>query len=86
MFGFGMAFAVFIDATIVRMVLVPATMELLGSANWWLPAWLDRVLPRIDVEGAHALDAADGGQYATVSESNTAPIDATPSPTTTSVS
>jgi RND superfamily putative drug exporter len=56
MFGFGMAFAVFIDATLVRMVLVPATMELLGGANWWLPSWLDRILPRIDVEGAHAFD------------------------------
>ena len=53
LFGLGMAFAVFIDATIVRMVLVPATMELLGARNWWIPKWLDRVLPRIDVEGHH---------------------------------
>ena len=45
MFGLGLASAIFIDATIVRMVLVPATMKLLGSANWWLPAWLDRRLP-----------------------------------------
>ena len=45
----------FLDATLVRMLLVPATMELLGSRNWWLPAWLDRLLPNIDVEG-HALD------------------------------
>ena len=51
MFGFGMAFAVFIDATVVRMVLVPATMELLGDRNWWLPGWLDRILPRINIEG-----------------------------------
>ena len=51
LFGLGMAFAVFIDATIVRMVLVPATMELLGSRNWWIPKWLDRILPKIDVEG-----------------------------------
>ena len=53
LFGLGMAVAVFVDATIVRMVLVPATMELLGDKNWWIPAWLDRLLPRIDVEGAH---------------------------------
>ena len=53
LFGLGMAFAVLIDATIVRMVLVPATMELLGSRNWWIPKWLDRILPKIDVEGHH---------------------------------
>jgi RND superfamily putative drug exporter len=42
--------AVFVDATIVRLVLVPATMELLGPAKWWLPHWLDRLLPRIEIE------------------------------------
>ncbi len=51
MFGVGLATAVLIDATIVRMVLVPSTMALLGGANWWLPGWLDRILPHIDVEG-----------------------------------
>ena len=56
MFGIGLAAAVFIDATIIRMVLVPATMELLGDRNWWLPAWLDRLLPRINVEGHEAND------------------------------
>jgi putative drug exporter of the RND superfamily len=49
--GIGLASAVFLDATIVRMLLVPATMELLGDRNWWLPGWLDRLLPNIDVEG-----------------------------------
>jgi RND superfamily putative drug exporter len=48
--GLGLATAIFIDATVVRMVLVPATMELLGKANWWLPKWLDRIIPRISVE------------------------------------
>jgi putative drug exporter of the RND superfamily len=48
--GIGMATAIFVDATIVRMVLVPAVMQLLGRANWWLPRWLDRRLPRLDVE------------------------------------
>ncbi|WP_433610239.1 MMPL family transporter [Dactylosporangium sp. CA-139114] len=50
MIGVGMAVAVFIDATLVRLVLVPATMALLGRANWWLPGWLDRLLPHVDVE------------------------------------
>lgn len=44
-FGLGLAVAVLLDATLVRMVLVPALMELLGKANWWLPRWLARVLP-----------------------------------------
>ena len=51
MMGVGMAAAVLIDATVVRMVLVPATMSLLGTANWWLPSWLDRILPHLDVDG-----------------------------------
>ncbi|SOE01481.1 MMPL family transporter [Blastococcus haudaquaticus] len=55
LFGFGLAVAVLIDATLVRMVLVPATMELLGRANWWLPAWLDRRLPHLTVEGSVSL-------------------------------
>jgi len=49
--GVGLATAILLDATVVRMLLVPATMELLGDRNWWLPRWLDRLLPRIDVEG-----------------------------------
>ncbi|MFN0091552.1 MAG: MMPL family transporter [Acidimicrobiales bacterium] len=52
LFGLGLAMAVLLDATIVRMVLVPATMELLGSRNWWMPAWLDRLIPKLNVEGA----------------------------------
>jgi RND superfamily putative drug exporter len=52
LFGLGLATAVLVDATLVRMVLVPATMELLGGANWWLPRWLDRLLPKVDVERA----------------------------------
>ena len=52
LFGLGMAVAVLVDATIVRMVLVPATMELLGARNWWLPRWL-QWLPKIHVEGTH---------------------------------
>ncbi len=49
--GFGLAVAIFLDATIVRLLLVPATMELLGERNWWLPRWLDRIIPHVNVEG-----------------------------------
>ncbi len=50
LFGIGLASAIFLDATVVRMVLVPAVMQLLGSRNWWIPDWLERRLPRLDVE------------------------------------
>jgi putative drug exporter of the RND superfamily len=52
LFGVGLATAIFVDATIVRMVLVPAVMQLLGPRNWWIPDWLERILPRLDVEQA----------------------------------
>jgi RND superfamily putative drug exporter len=48
--GFGLAAAVLIDATIVRTILVPAAMKLMGDWNWWMPAWLDRILPHIALE------------------------------------
>ncbi|MFI2752816.1 MMPL family transporter [Cellulomonas sp. P22] len=50
--GFGLAFGVLLDAFVVRLLLIPAVMHLLGDAAWWLPAWLDRILPNVDVEGA----------------------------------
>ncbi len=50
LFGIGLASAIFLDATVVRMVLVPAVMQLLGARNWWIPSWLERRLPRLDVE------------------------------------
>jgi RND superfamily putative drug exporter len=65
LFGVGLATAVALDATVVRLLLVPATMELLGDKNWWLPRWLDRILPRIDVEG-HSLRAVDSGEQISV--------------------
>jgi RND superfamily putative drug exporter len=49
-FGLGLATAVLIDATLVRMVLVPSIMELLGPVNWWLPKWMDRSMPKIGIE------------------------------------
>jgi putative drug exporter of the RND superfamily len=59
LFGIGLASAIFLDATVVRMVLVPAVMQLLGKRNWWIPDWLERLLPRLDVERV-AVGAAEG--------------------------
>ncbi|MEL7208090.1 MAG: MMPL family transporter, partial [Actinomycetota bacterium] len=68
LFGLGLAMAVFLDASLVRMLLVPATMELLGSRNWWLPKWLDRIVPNLNIEGSEppppadpSANGADGG-------------------------
>jgi RND superfamily putative drug exporter len=49
-FGLGLAASIFIDATLVRMILVPSVMELLGRANWYMPSWLDRMVPTLGVE------------------------------------
>ena len=57
LFGLGLATAILVDATVVRMVLVPATMELLGDRNWWFPRWLDRIVPRLHVEAGPDVDA-----------------------------
>jgi RND superfamily putative drug exporter len=59
MFAVGLTVAVLVDASIVRMVLVPSTMALMGDANWWLPHWLDRMLPHVDVEGSKVLGHPD---------------------------
>jgi RND superfamily putative drug exporter len=48
--GFGLAVAVFLDATIIRVIMVPATMRLMGDWNWWIPKWLDRILPKVSIE------------------------------------
>jgi len=56
MLGLGLATAILIDATLVRMLLVPATMALLGKANWWLPGWLDRLLPVVVLDASPAPD------------------------------
>jgi RND superfamily putative drug exporter len=55
--GLGLTTAVLVDATIVRMILVPATMELLGNANWWMPRWLDKLLPEVHIEGEASVQA-----------------------------
>ena len=65
-FGLGMAAAVAVDATVVRCLLVPAIMSLLGRAGWWMPAWLDRGLPQLSIEGDEYFSAqgssAHGGE------------------------
>jgi RND superfamily putative drug exporter len=60
MFGIGLAAAVLLDALIVRSVLVPALTIVFGKANWWIPAWLDRILPHLNVEGEHHSVGLDG--------------------------
>ena len=50
--GFALAFGILVDAFVVRMTLIPAVMALLGERAWWLPGWLDRLLPDVDIEGA----------------------------------
>jgi putative drug exporter of the RND superfamily len=57
--GLGMATAILVDATVVRMVLVPAVMQLMGHANWWIPGWLDRILPRLDGDAVTAAPATE---------------------------
>ncbi|MEM9132522.1 MAG: MMPL family transporter [Actinomycetota bacterium] len=82
LFGLGLALAVFLDASLVRMLLVPATMELLGSRNWWLPRWLDRIVPNLNIEGTEPPPpaAADDeiGPLDDVDPSESAPPDREP--------
>ncbi len=68
LFGLGLAAAVFIDAVIIRSVLVPAIMQLFGEKAWWLPGWLDRILPRLHVEPAEG-DPAPTGEHPVVQPS-----------------
>ncbi|WP_406727150.1 MMPL family transporter [Streptomyces sp. GD-15H] len=62
MIGFGLAVAVFFDAFVVRMAIVPAVLALLGKKAWWLPKWLDRFLPNVDVEGEGLRTGTDAGK------------------------
>lgn len=59
LFGVGLATAIIVDATLVRVLLVPATMELMGDANWWFPSWLDRLIPRLNIEAPVADQATE---------------------------
>jgi RND superfamily putative drug exporter len=58
-FGIGLAVAVVLDATIVRCLLVPALMVLMGKSNWYIPRWLERILPNINIAGAEFFKARD---------------------------
>jgi putative drug exporter of the RND superfamily len=58
-FGVGMGVAVAVDATLVRCLLVPAVMVLIGRANWWFPRWLDRIVPNFSIEGEEWFRARD---------------------------
>jgi RND superfamily putative drug exporter len=58
-FGIGLAVAVILDATVVRCLLVPALMIMMGKINWWIPKWMDRSLPHISIEGAEFFAARD---------------------------
>ncbi len=58
-FGVGLAVAVLLDATVVRCLLVPALMVLMGKLNWWMPGWLDRLVPQVSIEGAEFFQARD---------------------------
>jgi RND superfamily putative drug exporter len=69
LFGLGLAAAVFIDAVIIRSVLVPALMQLFGKSAWWLPGWLDRVLPRLHVEPAEG-DPTPTGEHPVVASAD----------------
>ena len=59
LFGLGLALAVVLDVTLVRMILVPAAMSLLGDRAWWLPGWLQRHLPNIDLDGGTTWPSGD---------------------------
>ncbi len=81
-FGFGLAVAVFLDALVVRCVLLPAVLEILGPSTWWLPRWLDTRLPHINIEGetARALPRAEGDVPDEAASLDDTP-DAAPTPT-----
>jgi putative drug exporter of the RND superfamily len=64
-FGVGLAVAVILDATVVRCLLVPALMLLMGRVNWWMPKWLDRAVPHVSIEGAEFFKQRDGASVAT---------------------
>ncbi|MDY7102434.1 MAG: MMPL family transporter [Actinomycetota bacterium] len=78
MLGLGLAVAILLDASIVRLTLVPSTMALLGDANWWLPGWLDRLLPHLDIEGASLDD--NSGSGAAAPEDDPVDVDRAPNP------
>jgi len=78
-FGIGLAAGILVDAIFIRMAIVPSLMMLFGKANWWFPAWLDRILPRLAVDAddiaAHAVDGDGAGSEPALVGSGSAPPD-----------
>ena len=74
LFGIGLGVAVLLDVTLVRMMLVPAAMSVLGDRAWWLPRWLDRLLPNLDVEGADLAERLAAQEHAAEPERELAPV------------
>ncbi|MFB9235593.1 MMPL family transporter [Plantactinospora siamensis] len=75
--GFGLAFGVLADAFLIRMLLIPAVMHLLGRSAWWIPRWLDRILPNVDVEGA-ALERSHPVPHASADPADRSPVTTAP--------
>ena len=71
MLGVGMAAAVLIDASVIRMILVSAVMSLLGRHAWWIPTWLDRITPNLDIEGSEHLASAAREEQSALASSPT---------------
>ena len=59
-FGIGLAVAIFLDATVIRLILVPAAMQMMSDANWWMPSWLNRVLPSLGLADASTREPLPG--------------------------
>jgi RND superfamily putative drug exporter len=72
--GFGLAVGVFLDAFLVRMTFTPAVLSMLGDRAWWLPRWLDRLLPNLDVEGAALAERLAAQEQAAEPERELAPV------------
>jgi RND superfamily putative drug exporter len=74
-FGLSLASAVFLDAVVVRCLLLPAVLNILGDLTWKIPAWLERILPRVNIEGkATRLSPADEAQFAALSHDEPVPV------------
>jgi putative drug exporter of the RND superfamily len=80
-FGVGMAVAVAVDATLVRCLLVPAVMTLLGRSNWWFPGWLDRIVPNFSIEGDEWFRERDARRAAPPPPEEPSPVIVAPEPT-----
>jgi putative drug exporter of the RND superfamily len=74
LFGVGLAAAVFLDAVLIRTILVPALMHMFGKANWWMPRWLDKLLPWVDIEGPDGVPPEGRHPHVPVLEHDPSPV------------